>query len=136
MHAIDPARFSKTLCLLSRGDDTSDGVSCLVRIYPANGVGQLVDLVGQCIVVGRDPASDVELPDDSVSRRHAMIEPTDDGYVVSDLGSANGTYVNETRIDSRRLGSGDRIRFGNHIFKFLAADCIEAQCHETIYKMM
>jgi len=74
--------------------------------------------------------------DNSVSRMHAAIEPTPLGYVVSDLGSTNGTYVNEQRITTQLLAAGDRVRTGNHIFKFLSADHVEAQYHETIYSMM
>ncbi len=48
------------------------------------------------VSIGRDPEEvDIELPDDSISRRHALLEITDAGLVVTDLGSTNGTFVNE-----------------------------------------
>ena len=87
-------------------------------------------------MIGRDPTSGLELADDSVSRNHAMLECVDGEFVLSDLGSTNGTYVNDQRIDSRRLNPGDRLRFGNQIFKFLSADRIEAEYHETVYDIM
>ena len=87
-------------------------------------------------MIGRDSGSDLELADDSVSRNHAVLECVDGDFVLSDLGSTNGTYVNDQRIESRRLCPSDRIRFGNQIFKFLCADRIEAEYHETVYGIM
>ena len=49
--------------------------------------------------LGRHPDSEIMLDDITVSRRHAAIERTDEGYVVTDAGSLNGTYVNQERID-------------------------------------
>ena len=62
--------------------------------------------------VGRAPGSDIELPDDSVSSRHARLEETDRGWRLSDLQSTNGTFVNERRIDSAELNPGDGVLFG------------------------
>lgn len=56
--------------------------------------------------------------------------------MLADMGSTNGTHVNDTRIDRRLLEGGDLIRIGSHILKFLSSDHIEAQYHETIYSMM
>jgi pSer/pThr/pTyr-binding forkhead associated (FHA) protein len=94
----------------------AQGPSLLVRIYPVNGIEQPVELDSEPLSVGRDPNCSVALFDDSVSRRHATIEPFQGGHLVTDSGSTNGTYVNERRIvESRRLEAGDRIRFGNQV---------------------
>ena len=69
-------------------------------------------------VIGRAPASDIELPDDSVSSRHAQLEKTIDGWRLTDLGSTNGTLVNDQRIDSVELKPGDRVLFGDVRVKF------------------
>jgi diguanylate cyclase (GGDEF)-like protein len=84
--------------------------------------------------IGRDTSCDLQLNDDSVSRSHAAIERREPGYYLTDLDSTNGVYVNDRAIDQCELRAGDRLRFGNHIFKFL--DHIEAQYHETAYAMM
>jgi diguanylate cyclase (GGDEF)-like protein len=55
---------------------------------------------------------------------------------VSDLNSTNGTFVNETRVSFSVLNSGDRVRFGNHIYKFITLDGIESKYHEIVFKMM
>jgi DNA-binding winged helix-turn-helix (wHTH) protein len=64
-------------------------------------------------VLGRDDGSDVVLADTTVSRRHARITIGDDGATLADLGSQNGTWVNEGRVtEPVRLTNGDRIRLG------------------------
>ena len=69
-------------------------------------------------VVGRAPGSDIELPEDSVSSRHAQLEKTGGGWRLTDLQSTNGTFVNDRRIDSVDLKPGDRIHFGEVRVKF------------------
>jgi len=69
----------------------------------------LVDALTQ---LGRHPDSEISLDDITVSRRHAQIERTPDGYVVSDAGSLNGTYVNQERIDRTVLRHGDELQIG------------------------
>jgi diguanylate cyclase (GGDEF)-like protein len=109
---------------------------CLISIYPADRLGQIVHLDDAELVIGRDPGCGLELPDDSVSRRHAVLRPLGDGFVIVDLASTNGTYVNDVRIESRTLESGDRIRVGNQIFKYISADRFEAEYFENSYRMM
>lgn len=109
----------------------------LVRIYPVKGLEAPLELGNEPILVGRDASCSLPLHDDSVSRRHAMIESLGHLHVVTDLGSTNGTYVNETSVTKPQiLQAGDRVRFGNQIFKYLSADKIEAQYHEVIFKLM
>jgi diguanylate cyclase (GGDEF)-like protein len=107
----------------------------LVRIHPQEGIGEPVELSDQCLLVGRDQCG-LNLLDDSVSRRHAALEYNEGGHAVTDLGSTNGTYVNECRITERKLQPGDRIRFGNQIFKYLTSQDIESQYHEVVYRIM
>jgi pSer/pThr/pTyr-binding forkhead associated (FHA) protein len=64
------------------------------------------------IRLGRHPDSEIVLDDITVSRRHASIERTADGYVVTDAGSLNGTYVNQARIDQAVLQHGDELQVG------------------------
>jgi len=62
--------------------------------------------------LGRHPDSEIMLDDITVSRRHAAIERTGEGYVVADAGSLNGTYVNQERIDRAVLHHGDELQVG------------------------
>jgi len=90
--------------------------------------GRLVSLVDgkeytvseQGLVIGRDAGSDVVVPRNEVSRRHAEVTPTDSGYVVRDM-SSNGVYVNGERVQgSQRLARADVIRVGGEEFRFYA----------------
>ncbi len=116
--------------------DTTSAPGCLVRIYPAAGLGQVLTLTEKSILIGRDPAAQLSIDDDSVSRRHARIDQHASGHIVTDLGSTNGTYVSEARVTTQILAAGDRIRFGQQIFNYLSASSIEAQYHESVYRMM
>jgi diguanylate cyclase (GGDEF)-like protein len=94
--------------------------------------------LSQSVVLGRSAACQVEIADDFASREHAEIAWDRDygGYVLRDLGSRNGTFVNDQRVEEHLLRPGEQIRVGSHIFKFLSADHVEAQYHETVYQMM
>jgi len=116
-------------------DLPSDGNGCLVKIYPSDGPSGLWSLVGNDVEIGRSANCDIQLDEESVSRAHARLEANEEGHFLFDLGSTNGTFVNEKRIDQTALGAGDRIRIGNHILKYLSSDSIELQYHETIYRM-
>ncbi len=62
--------------------------------------------------LGRHPDSEISLDDITVSRRHVDIERTADGYIASDAGSLNGTYVNQERIEKVLLRHGDELQVG------------------------
>ncbi|MEY2569339.1 MAG: hypothetical protein QOE35_3868 [Actinomycetota bacterium] len=69
---------------------------------------------------GRHPESDIFLDDITVSRRHAEFQRQDGGgYVVRDVGSLNGTYLNRERIDEERLANGDEVQIGKFKLVFL-----------------
>ena len=67
--------------------------------------------------IGRETDNDVVLDDPATSRHHAEILFHEGHYVVKDLGSANGTYVNEQRVSERALADGDAIRVGQNVVK-------------------
>ncbi len=113
---------------------TDGGDACLVFIE--GGVtllGHRVPLQAE-VVLGRDPTCAVQLDAEDVSRRHARIAPEGDGHVVGDLGSLNGTWVNGLEVEIRRLTSGDHIRVGPFVAKYLAAGDVEAAYHEELHR--
>ena len=136
MYETIPTRFNQSFGIKLGDLSAGEPPGCLVRIYPADGIGQMVELAHEQTVLGRDAGCDLELADDSVSRRHAAIEFAGGGFDVVDLGSTNGTYVNDVRVARQRLNAGDRLRVGNQIFRFLGADRIEAEYFETVYRIM
>ena len=76
--------------------------------------GQRVE-VDEELVLGREDAS-LTIEDEEISRRHAVIRPTDGGIEIEDLGSTNGTYVNAVRIGAAtRLAGGDTVKLGRSV---------------------
>ncbi|MCX7704109.1 MAG: FHA domain-containing protein [Planctomycetota bacterium] len=71
------------------------------------------------ITVGRLPANTLSFKsDEKMSRTHFIIKPSTEGYSITDLNSANGTFVNGERITERILKEGDKIQAGQTIFIF------------------
>jgi sigma-B regulation protein RsbU (phosphoserine phosphatase) len=76
-------------------------------------------LLGDRFTIGRSRENDVCLPDQWLSRKHAEVCHESDGYYLRDLGSKNGTLLNETPVEaSKRLQEGDVIRLGDHILVY------------------
>ncbi|MGD8462575.1 MAG: FHA domain-containing protein [Anaerolineae bacterium] len=83
----------------------------------ARHTGQVFTLSKAPVTIGRDPGSSIVLADPQVSRHHATIFWQIDGYVVQDMGSANGTFVNERRVSGTHvLRHGYVLRIGNTVF--------------------
>ncbi len=71
---------------------------------------------------GRHPESDIFLDDVTVSRRHAEVRRAEGRFVVRDLGSLNGTYVNRERVEETELASGDELQIGKFKLVFFAGE--------------
>jgi diguanylate cyclase (GGDEF)-like protein len=109
----------------------------LVYIYPTGpGIGRRYAVTSAPLLLGRDEDCDVVLDDPSVSRRHARVQPTAEGCYAIDLGSANGTFVNDRAGDRQRLADGDYLRLGSAMFRFLDRNNVEAAYHEEIYRLL
>jgi len=114
----------------------SAGQACLVLIYPAGSdLGRRCELEQAEFVMGRGSDCDIQVDRDSVSRRHAKVERRGGRWAVVDLGSTNGTYVNDALVTDRLLEDGDLIKIGAAIFKFLTGGNVESAYHEEIYQM-
>jgi diguanylate cyclase (GGDEF)-like protein len=110
--------------------------ACLVHIYPTGpSMGRRYPLAQKPLVIGRGIDCDIHIDDHAVSRRHARIQPADGGYQAADLGSTNGTLVNDVAVAVRTLEDGDYLRVGNCIYRFLAGGNVEAEYHEEIYRL-
>ncbi len=80
--------------------------------------GKVFELTKDRVIIGRLPESDVSVNDPGVSRRHAEIRRQDGDFLLVDLGSTNGTRVNEAPIGERVLEEGDRITVGRTVLEF------------------
>lgn len=98
------------------------------RLLPGNSVlvvergpevGHTFELTGERLTVGRSADSDIMLDDVTVSRHHAEFVQGSAGWVLVDLRSLNGTYVNRAYVDRHDLSSGDLIQIGKYRVRYL-----------------
>lgn len=108
--------------------------ACLVVIYGLE-LGRKYNLEAANSVIGRSSKADVQIDQESVSRNHAKIINTGKSMILRDLGSTNGTYVNDQLIDEYVMRDGDFIKIGRTIFKFLSGGNVENAYHEEIYRL-
>jgi pSer/pThr/pTyr-binding forkhead associated (FHA) protein len=83
-----------------------------LTIRSENGESVLHDLVEETYTIGRSPENSIQLQDTSVSGRHAQLFLVAENCYLKDLGSTNGTVVNDQPVSEVKLRAGDRIRFG------------------------
>ena len=93
--------------------------SALLVVKRGPNAGSRFLLDADTTTAGRHPESDIFLDDVTVSRRHAEFVREGGGYVVRDVGSLNGTYLNRERIDAAGLAAGDEVQIGKYRLVFL-----------------
>ena len=108
--------------------------ACLIVIYGLE-LGRKYNLENPNLLIGRSSKADVQIDQESVSRNHAKIINTGKSMILRDLGSTNGTYINDQLIDEYVLRDGDFVKIGRTIFKFLSGGNIENAYHEEIYRL-
>lgn len=92
--------------------------------------GTMHPLLEDVTTIGRTPSNGVMLPEGSVSSNHARVLRTADGFVIEDVGSRNGTFVNSERVNGKRpLADGDTLRLGKVILTFNVA--VETKKQDT-----
>ena len=129
------ARSKTVVTVISKISERPVGKdACLVVIYGLE-LGRKYNLDQANVIIGRSSKSDVQIDQESVSRNHAKIINTGKSIILRDLGSTNGTYVNDQLIDEYVLRDGDFIKIGRTIFKFLSGGNIENAYHEEIYRL-
>src|SRR5206468_3889583 len=100
--------------------------ACMVVIYGGD-LGRRVELPQGEITIGRDDENAIGADLHTVSRRHARLFLRDEGYYIEDLGSTNGTFVNDHEIGrATQLRNGDLVRCGGAVFKFIEGGNVEA----------
>ena len=115
--ALVEAARSVSAAGAAAGPDEDSGatrVRMAVPKYVLRGVsgavfGKVFPVAGR-VVIGRAPECDISVHAEEISRRHALVKPTQDGLSVEDLGSSNGTYINAKRVQQGFLNAGDELR--------------------------
>jgi diguanylate cyclase (GGDEF)-like protein len=142
-HPLPPMQEQQSTIHLNQGDvtlfqslgESRHRQSCLV-LYSGMDTGKRYALDAELMVVGRAPESEVFVDNPGISRRHAELRVAGDTVTLRDLGSSNGTHVNDERVDTvRALRDGDLVRLGNVVLKFYERHSVDALLHDRIYRM-
>ena len=86
----------------------------------------------ESLTIGRNEGNDVVIDNLAVSGLHARIDKTEDTYILTDLQSTNGTFVNDKRITSHRLQHKDKVIIGKHLLFFALSKEEQARAKETM----
>ncbi len=120
----------------ARSPVPSSEAGCLIVIYGQE-MGRRVRVTTEPLIIGRSPKCDIQVDQESVSRNHCRIRFEGGEFLVRDLGSTNGTYVNDDVVsEDGRLRHGDQLKVGRTILKFIVGDDVEVEYHEEIYRLM
>jgi FHA domain/zinc-ribbon domain len=82
--------------------------------------GETFPLEAERTLIGRSPDCEIFLDDVTVSRKHAVLQRRDKTFVIEDLGSLNGTFVNRHRIETGELTDNDELQIGKYRLTFLS----------------
>ncbi|ATB33131.1 GGDEF domain-containing protein [Melittangium boletus] len=109
--------------------------AALVVIYGLE-LGRKYDLRTEQTLIGRSAKAEIQVDQESISRNHACITTSGRGVFIKDLGSTNGTFVNDELVRGETpLSNGDLVKIGRTIFKFIAGGNIETAYHDEIYRL-
>ena len=93
--------------------------------------GMVFELTQEVIMVGRDVTNEIVIGDAEMSRQHARLTRTPGGYVIEDLGSTNGTFINGERLMAPRvLNPGDLVGMGETVT--MTFDAVSPETAETV----
>ena len=98
---------------------SGNGESAMVFIYRGARKGSRFLIESDGVTIGRAPESSIFLDDVTVSRKHAAIEIEDGVFTLHDLGSLNGTYLNNQSVSKSALKNGDEIQIGKFHMLFI-----------------
>lgn len=111
--------------LLSLGDRKEDLISqrsCRLEIKAGPDKGRKLKLTKDLVRIGKKEDCELRISDKTVSRNHVEIKQVENAYLLRDLGSTNGTYINDTQVKEAYLAPGDIITLGNTNIEFVAFD--------------
>jgi diguanylate cyclase (GGDEF)-like protein len=105
---------------------------CLL-VVAGGRLGEIFPIDGEALI-GRDPEAQIRLSDDEgISRKHAKVIAAGDGVLITDLGSANGVYVDGEKVAEKLLVEGQKIRVGQTtVLKFARYDNMEEQAQRQL----
>lgn len=117
----------------SAPEASGDG-ACLVMIVGKE-IGKRFPLDAPRMTIGRGSRCEILIDDGSISRQHAVLVKTPDGFAIEDQGSTNGTMLNDDYVTAATLTDGALIRVGRTVLKFLSGQNLEHEYYAEIYRL-
>jgi two-component system cell cycle response regulator len=122
---LAPGPSDQEITLL--GDDAKakelpPGIMVLLRVLEGQEVGKGYQVNKVPVSLGRDALCDVSINDTRMSRQHAMLFYYSPNFYLKDLGSTNGTFVNDKRIKQSAIVNGDHIKVGSTVLELIVSD--------------
>lgn len=132
---VDKTEVAESDTLKIRLEEAKSSSPVLV-VISGKPLGKSFFLTKETMVLGRDLAADISIGETSISRKHTEFTMDAQGIHCRDLGSTNGTFVNDGKLEgSQVLNDGDLIRCGNTILKFLKEGKIENIHYGKMYDL-
>jgi len=129
--AIDPSQLT-----LLQGLDSDDARRCSLVVYSGGDTGRQITLPEGTSTIGRSAAANLQIDGPGMSRLHAEVVVDGTRVLLRDLGSANGSFVQDVRLTGlRQLRDGDRVRLGSVLLKFYEHQSVDAALHDRVYRM-
>lgn len=129
--AIDPAELT-----LYQSLDGPERLRCSLVVYSGGDTGRQITLPDGTSSIGRSAAATVQIDGPGMSRLHAEVSVEGASVILRDLGSANGSFVQDQRlVGPRLLCDGDLVRLGSVILKFYEHRSVDAALHDRVYRM-
>ena len=119
---------------VTKDSESQQKLPCLV-VLEGGSVGEVYKIEKNLITLGRDSKCDIVIWEEGVSRQHAKVEKQNQSYVVTDLGSTNGTFVNGAPAMQTILIEGDKIQLGDVLLRFSFQDSIDVSHQENLREM-
>jgi two-component system cell cycle response regulator len=109
--------------------------SCLVQ-YSGSQLGKIYYIEDPTVIIGRNAGHPIMIQDPSVSRNHVKLTKQGEEIWAEDLGSSNGTFVNDAKINGQVcLNDRDMLQIGNIVLKYCASDNLDVMIQDKIYRM-
>lgn len=141
----DPSEASEsTKTALADGDtlkirlEEAKSIAPTLVVISGKPLGKSFYLTQETMVLGRDLAADISIGETAISRRHTEFLISATGVQVRDLGSTNGTFINDVRLSKdvvHTLNDGDLVRCGSTLLKFLKEGKIENIHYGKMYNL-
>ncbi len=125
MSALDDQEIT-TLGDDAKAKELPDGIMVMLRVIEGQEVGRGYPVEKAPVTLGRDDMCDISIPDNRMSRQHVMLFYYDPEFYLKDLGSTNGTFVNDKRIKQTTIKNGDHIKIGSTVLEFIVSKAEQA----------